>query len=131
MIDLDAETLAALRSWRARLGSLSLSLASADGFVLGRFDGGVRHPERFSRSFVTRVSQAQKTIPGLPAIRLHDLRHTHATILLGRGVHPKVVSERLGHADTSITLNVYSHVTGTLQREAADLFASAIYGGTA
>ena len=56
---------------------------------------------------------------GLPRIRFHDLRHTAATLMLGRGVHPKVVSEMLGHSQISITLDLYSHVTPTMQREAA------------
>ena len=56
---------------------------------------------------------------GLPRIRFHDLRHTAATLLLGEGVHPKIVSERLGHSRVGITLDLYSHVTPTMQREAA------------
>jgi integrase len=56
----------------------------------------------------------------LPVIRFHDLRHTAATLLLLQGVHPKVVSERLGHADVTITLNTYSHVLPTMQKEAAE-----------
>jgi integrase len=56
---------------------------------------------------------------GLPDIRFHDLRHTSATLLLAAGVHPKVVQERLGHSQISITLDTYSHVLPTLQREAA------------
>jgi integrase len=52
-------------------------------------------------------------------MRFHDLRHTHASLLLVRGVHPKVVSERLGHASIAITLDTYSHVLPTLQDEAA------------
>ncbi len=63
---------------------------------------------------------------GLPAIRFHDLRHTNATLLLEQGVHPKVVQERLGHSDISVTLNTYSHVTPTMGKDAArkldDLF---------
>ncbi|MGH2796143.1 MAG: tyrosine-type recombinase/integrase [Thermoleophilaceae bacterium] len=47
----------------------------------------------------------------LPQIRFHDLRHTAATIALGRGVHPKIVSEMLGHSTIAITLDLYSHVT--------------------
>ena len=53
------------------------------------------------------------------SIRFHDLRHTAATLLLGRGVHPKIVSEMLGHSTIAITLDTYSHVTPTMQREAA------------
>lgn len=56
---------------------------------------------------------------GLPRIRLHDLRHTAATLLLARGIHPKIVSEMLGHTTVGITLDLYSHVTPTMQRAAA------------
>ena len=65
----------------------------------------------------------------LPAIRFHDLRHAHATLMLAQGVHPKVVSERLGHASIGITLDLYSSVLPSLQSEAAQaidqLFRSA------
>lgn len=57
---------------------------------------------------------------GLPRIRFHDLRHTAATLMLSRGVHPKIVSEMLGHSTIAITLDLYSHVTPTMQRQAAD-----------
>jgi integrase len=56
---------------------------------------------------------------GLPEIRFHDLRHTAATLLLAEGVHPKIVQERLGHSQISVTLDTYSHVLPTMQREAA------------
>ena len=56
----------------------------------------------------------------LPRIRFHDLRHTHATLLLTQGVNPKVVQERLGHSQIGITLDTYSHVVPTLQRDAAE-----------
>lgn len=56
---------------------------------------------------------------GLPRVRFHDLRHTAATLMLSRGVHPKVASEMLGHSTIAITLDLYSHVTETMQREAA------------
>ena len=59
---------------------------------------------------------------GLPDIRFHDLRHTSATLLLGRGVHPKVVSEMLGHTRISTTLDLYSHVSMTMQQQAAEAF---------
>jgi len=49
----------------------------------------------------------------------HDLRHTAATLLLGQGIHPKIVSEMLGHSTIAITLDLYSHVTPTMQRDAA------------
>jgi integrase len=53
-------------------------------------------------------------------VRFHDLRHTCASLLLAGGVHPKVVQERMGHATIAITLDTYSHVVGSLQRDAAD-----------
>lgn len=56
---------------------------------------------------------------GLPKIRFHDLRHTAATLLLTQGIHPKIVSEMLGHSNIAITMDLYSHVTPTMQREAA------------
>ena len=59
---------------------------------------------------------------GLPKIRLHDLRHTHASLLLKAGIHPKAVSERLGHSSIMITLDRYSHLFPTLQQEAAERF---------
>ena len=63
-----------------------------------------------------RLAKAKQSI----AVRFHDLRHTHATQLLQAGVHPKVVSERLGHASIGITLDTYSHVMPGMQEEAAE-----------
>ena len=64
----------------------------------------------------------------IPERRFHDLRHTHATLLLLQGEHPKVVQERLGHATISITLDTYSHVLPSMQKDAAarigDLFSA-------
>ena len=57
---------------------------------------------------------------GLPHIRFHDLRHTAATLLLAQGMHPKIVAEMLGHSAIAVTLDLYSHVTPTMQRQAAD-----------
>ena len=63
----------------------------------------------------------------LPDIRLHDLRHTHATLALRAGIHPKIVSERLGHATVSITLDTYSHAIPAMQEEAATLIAELVF----
>jgi len=93
------------------------------GFVVTRADGRPHDPNDFSREFDRRVKRL-----GLPRIRLHDLRHTWATLALTAGIHPKVVSERLGHSTIAITLDIYSHVTPTLQREAAEVVANVIFG---
>ncbi len=66
---------------------------------------------------------------GLPRIRFHDMRHTAATLLLGRGINPKIVSEMLGHASIEITLGLYSHVLPHMQQQAADAMDAAL-GGT-
>lgn len=63
----------------------------------------------------------------VPTIRFHDMRHTHATLLLQQGVNPKIVSERLGHSDVTITLNTYSHVIPGMQEKAAEDFDQALY----
>ena len=94
-IRLDPETVAALRTWRAR--QLEERLAVGAGWQEGDFvftlpDGRPYHPERFSREFDRRVERYRLT-----RIRLHDLRHTWATLALAAGVDVKVVSERLGH----------------------------------
>lgn len=56
----------------------------------------------------------------LPRVRIHDLRHTAATLLLTQGVHPRVVMELLGHSQIAVTMNLYSHVVPELRKEAAD-----------
>lgn len=65
---------------------------------------------------------------GLPRMRFHDLRHTAATLLLGRGINPKIVSEMLGHSDIAITLGLYSHVTPHMQQQAAEAMDAALGG---
>ena len=65
---------------------------------------------------------------GLPRIRLHDLRHTHATLALQAGIHPKVVSERLGHATIAITLDTYSHAIPAMEKDAAEQVAALVFG---
>ncbi len=97
----------------------------ADAFVFTDSKGGpVRKSNLLRRWFHPLLERA-----GLPRIRFHDLRHTHASLLLAQGVNPKVVQERLGHSQISMTLDTYSHVVPSLQRDAArridDLLASA------
>lgn len=77
----------------------------SDDAVIARPDGTATHPEVISRTFDRIVARS-----GLPRIRFHDVRHTHASLLLKAGVPVKVVSERLGHATPSFTLDVYGWV---------------------
>jgi integrase len=130
VVDLDAGTVAALRAYRAVRGSVALDLVRDAALVLGTLDGNHRHPERFSRLFVEHELQARRAVGEelLPVIRLHDLRHTHATLLLAAGEPVKVVSERLGHASATITLTVYQHVHPGMGREAAARFAALLDG---
>ncbi len=93
VVDLDAGTVAALRAYGAARGGLALDLVRDSALVRSNLDGTHRHPERFSRRFAGQVAQARKALgeERLPVIRLHDLRHTHATLLLADGVPVKVV----------------------------------------
>ena len=77
--------------------------------------GGYLHASRLTEQFKSLLRRS-----ALPPIRFHDLRHTAATLMLSRGVHPKVASEMLGHATVAVTLDLYSHVTETMQRSAAE-----------
>ncbi len=125
-VALDPQTLEALRAHRARQAEEKLALGPAyadQDLVFAREDGEPLHPERLSRLFAQNLRAA-----GLPPIRLHDLRHTHATLALQAGVHPKVVSERLGHGDVGITLNVYSHAIPAMEEEAAARVAALVFG---
>ena len=67
---------------------------------------------------------------GLPRVRLHDLRHTHASLGLAAGVSTKVMSERLGHATSAFTTDIYTHVIPILEEEAATRVADLIFGRT-
>lgn len=85
----------------------------AEKLVVTDSNGGMLHPDTLSKGFRRIASRIGITV------RFHDLRHTHATLLLLANMHPKIVSERLGHSTISITLDIYSHVIPSMQREAA------------
>lgn len=120
-IDIDSPVVARLSAWWRRQAEERLLVGPAyddHGLVFARPDGRPIHPEFFSRTFDRVVASSD-----LPAIRPHDLRHTHASLLLRAGVPVKVVSERLGHASPGFTLNVYQHVIPGMQAEAAATFS--------
>ena len=125
-IALDVETVEVLKAQAARQLSEQQQFGEAwcdSGYLCTKEDGEPYHPEVVSRSFRQAVRRAM-----LPMIRPHDLRHTHATLALQAGIHPKVVSERLGHANISITLDTYSHAIPALQEEAAERIAELVSG---
>jgi len=112
-----------LRSYRLKQAEELLQLGvrlADDAFVVTLRDGTPCPPDRLTREWI-RISGRL----GLRRIRFHDLRHAHATHLLASGVHPKVASERLGHSRVGITLDLYSHVTPGMQKEAADIVDAA------
>jgi integrase len=80
------------------------------------------------QNVVKRSFQPLLAAAGLPRVRFHDLRHSAATLLLSQDVHPKVVQERLGHSTISVTMDIYSHVMPSMQRDAADKL-DAMFGG--
>ena len=88
-----------------------------DDFVLAHPDGTPWDPSTITHTFRKILRKAD-----LPIVCLHDLRHAHATLMLRAGVHPKIVSERLGHSNVGITLDTYSHVVSGLQEAAARRF---------
>jgi integrase len=117
-IALPESCVASLRRHRAKQNSQRLRLGEVwqdSGFVFTGQQGQALHVNVLVTHFKSLIRKA-----GLPDLRFHDLRHTSATLLLAQGVHPKIVQERLGHADISMTLNRYSHVTPDMQRSAAD-----------
>jgi integrase len=130
VVDIDADTVAALSAYRGTRAGLAAGLVRDSTLVLGNLEGTHRHPERYSRRFVEQVLQARRALgeDQLPRIRLHDLRHTHATLLLAAGEPVKVVSEHLGHASATITLTVYQRVHPGMGRQAADRFATLLRG---
>jgi integrase len=123
-IALDPATVAALRQHRTRQTQARLLAGPHDldsDLVFTMPDGAPIHPNRFSLWFRTRARAAN-----LPAIRLHDLRHSYATAGLAAGVPPKVMSERLGHATVAFTLDTYTSALPAMDKSAADVIAELI-----
>ena len=108
---------------RQRQERLLLGPAWTDSGYLFVDEAGVPyHPSRFTKMFADAVAKT-----GVPKIRLHDTRHTMATLALEAGVHPKVVQEQLGHSAIAVTLDTYSHVPQAVRRDGADKIA-ALFG---
>lgn len=121
-LKLDHETVAALQAHLDRQADEMAILGDAyqdHGLVFANEDGTPKHPVLLSQEFERHVRDA-----ALPQIRLHDLRHTYATLALQAGINVKIVSSRLGHSTVAFTLDVYSHAIPEMDEEAVEMFAS-------
>jgi len=125
-VSLDASTVEVLRAHRERQEAARALMGEAwhsSDLVFTRADGSPVHPDRWTREFQSRVKRL-----GLPTLKgPHALRHTWATLALEGGIHPKVVSERLGHSTIAITLDTYSHVVEGMDAAAATAIADQIF----
>lgn len=100
------------------------SLYEDHGFVFASYTGGPVD----RRNLLQRHLRPALLAAGLPAsLRLYDLRHGCATLLLAAGTNPKIVAERLGHASTTMTMDVYSHVTPTMQQDAENTLEAMMF----
>jgi integrase len=97
---------------------------TGDTLLCARADGDPTTPAALTHTFARLI----RKVRDLPTIRFHDLRHTHATQLLLAGVHPRIAQERLGHSTVALTLDLYSHVTGVMQEDAAAKIDAAFRG---
>ncbi len=123
VVDLGPAAIEALREHKERYAIGERVFSDSTG-------SPVRASNLIRRSFHPALERAGIKREGEPSpIRFHDLRHTSATLMLQAGVHPKIVSERLGHASTTITMDVYSHVQPSMQRAAAKALERLITAG--
>ena len=116
-IDLDTTTETVLANWRRRQRTDALPSAQADPIYTNANRDAI-HPESLTQLFGRQVTKL-----GLPRIRFHDLRHTHASLLVAIGTPIKVVSERLGHAHPGFTMATYQHLLPGMGANAARDFA--------
>ncbi|GAA1774179.1 site-specific integrase [Luedemannella helvata] len=125
-ISLDPITVAYLRKHLAMLDEERRAFGDSyqdHGKLFCHPDGRPIHPDTITRRFNRLVDRA-----GVPRIRLHDVRHTYATLSLDAGVDPKIVSDRIGHANMAYTLQIYTHRSTGRDRGAAETVADVIFG---
>ncbi len=118
IIDLPSITVDALRQHKIAQARHRLQIGPTykdQGLVCSRLIGTPLDPAEVTSAFAALMRKTD-----LPRVRFHDLRHSHATNLMRQDVHPKIVSERLGHSTVGITLDIYSHVTRGMQKETAN-----------
>lgn len=119
-LDIDPETLAYLEGHMAQRRQLGQEYVAPSAFIFGTTANELRGPNDVTRRFSKMVKKAQQSALGgqLPCVTLQGLRHGHATHLLEAAIQPKIVQERLGHSNIQTTMDIYSHVLPTIQRDA-------------
>jgi integrase len=126
-VQIDARTVATLRAWRKAQAEERLQWGAAyedtEGLLFTRENGSPMLP-----NYVTKLFGKRQTTTDLPKLTVHEIRHTHATILLRAGVPVHIVAKRLGHKDPSVTLNVYADVIPEDDGHAVDAFTQAVWG---
>lgn len=129
-ISLDDHTLEELKAHKSKQNEERLENGPAyqnkENLIICTEIGSRYHPDNVKRTWNRLFNR--KDMEEIRKIRFHDLRHTHATLLLKQGVHVKIVSERLGHSSVRTTLDKYSHVIPGLQEAAAQQFGNALFG---
>lgn len=125
VVALSPSTAAVLREYHESQNNLRQSLdypnLTNDDLIFCQYNGKPFLPNTVSHNWIKVIRWS-----GLKGIRFHDARHTHASLLLKQGVHPKIVQERLGHSSIQVTLDTYSHVAPGLQQSAAEAFDNII-----
>ncbi|KAA0788656.1 site-specific integrase [Bacillus sp. BPN334] len=125
-IPVPVETIEAAKKHRIQINKEKLRMGSAYqdfNLINCNKSGEVLYRNTFRLKFYKEIKNA-----AVKKFKIHDLRHTHATLLLKQGVNPKIISERLGHTDISLTLRIYSHVLPNMQEEAVKNFGKSIFG---
>lgn len=124
-INIDPYTVKVLKSHKKMIIEEKIKLGDNyqdNDLVVCTSNGTILNPRNLTRIWKNLITKS-----GLTKIRFHDLRHTHASLMLKQGEHIKVVSERLGHSKTQTTLNVYSHVMPNMQEESAKRFGAMLF----
>ncbi|GGG09621.1 site-specific integrase [Paenibacillus abyssi] len=125
-VTVDAQTIEYLRRQSRIIENekrLSKGVYTDKGLVVSTSTGNQLIPRNLMREYKLLLERAE-----VRKITFHDLRHTHASLLLKQNVHPKIVSERLGHSSTQLTMDIYSHLMPNMQKEAADNLADLVLG---
>ena len=132
-VALDGETLELITAWRRRLTTATRNIRFGSGPVFPHILGRAPHQSALRAAFERSQAAFARANPDtpLPTLTVHDLRHTHASLLLAAGVDVKVIQERLGHSSAMITLNTYAHLMPNSHRAALGRFESLLADGAA